>query len=45
MISGCDLIRTIEEGEIVPDYSESSDEEDDVSLINSTYISINKIIC
>jgi len=32
MTSNCDLMKTIEDDQEVPDYSENSDEEDDVSL-------------
>lgn len=33
MVFSCDLIKTIEDDEEVPDFSEKSDEEDDVSLL------------
>jgi len=36
MTSNCDLIKTIEDDQEVPNYSENSDEEDDVSYINES---------
>lgn len=33
MVIDCDLIKTIEDDEEVPNYSENSDEEDDVSYL------------